>query len=428
MPLRWPWYREDAVEKKSVLGTSDELGAFFSFGYSHGTTATSALSLYEKSTAVSVPINMIADAFSVMEPILLIDDRVVEHDVIGFLRNPSPYFSMELFMSNLCRDFLITGETIIVGIGGIGRPPLEMQTISPKELTVVQGTGGLPANYIIAGRTLPGDYLPKRRGASVRYFDGGLRELKMIRNYSTKDNSLLRGQSRLVPASKEARQHILGGDHNISLLERGGRMSLVFHFKADMDDEDFEDTKTRVRDQYGGASNAGEIGVTAGEELEIKDLGMNNRDMDFATLQKIAVKAVALQYRVPLPLVSDERQTLNNYREGKLALYDDAVIPIARVLYGGLGSFLLPRYGLDPSRARITFDADDITSLVSRRNDEMLKRTKMNIETDNELRALINRESYEGGDVVLKASNLMPAGTDMFTEDEDVTLREGTDI
>ncbi len=428
MAWQSPWYNKSKPERKMILGASESLGSFLTFGEAQGSTPASAILLYEKSTAVSVPINMIVDAFSIMEPILLIDDMVVDHEVIEFLKKPSPYYSGELLLETIGKDFLITGEMLCVALGQVNKPPLELQPISPARLTIgIDRATGVPSALQIGGATLNGIYVPKREGMKIRYQNGPLREAAFIRSYSTKDNSLIRGQSRLLSAAKEARQHILGTEHNVSLLEKGGRVSLVFHFKSDMDDEDFEEVKDRVRSQYGGSSEAGQIGVTSGEGLEIKDIGSTNRDMDFAVLHKLAQKSVALQYHVPLPLVSDERQTLNNYREGKIAIYDDAVIPLSRVIFGGLGNLLLPRWGLDPARARITFNPDQVSALVSRRNDEMKKRKDIGVETDNELRALMSREPYEGGDVVYKPSTMIPVGSDLFIEDNDPDLVESLD-
>lgn len=422
-------HREAKVERKVVLGTSESLGSFLIFGTGTGATPASALSLYEKSSAVSIPINAIVDPFKVMEPMLLIGDTVIKDaPVIQFLKNPSPYYSLELLLEMLGKEYLITNECSFVALGRPNFEPTELQPISPASVSVNQGQGGLVQSYIIAGNTLPGSYLPKlESGNRVRYFVSkgpNLREFKQIRGYSTRNNSLLRGQSRLVSASREVRQHILGGNHNISLLEKGGRVSLVFHFDAEMGQEDFEITKERVLEQYAGTEKAGQIGVTSGGKLDVKNVGTKNIDMDFANLQKMAIKAVALQYRYPLPLIIDENQTLDNYREGKLAAYDDAVIPLSQIIFGGLGEILLPRFGLDPAKARIVFDPDKITALVSRRNDELLKRSKLNIESDNELRAFISREPYDGGDVILKPANLIPAGSDLFTLDNEKDILE----
>ncbi len=310
----------------------------------------------------------------------------------------------------------MTGETEIVALGGVNRPPIELQPISPRNVSVNEITGGINGSFIIAGNTLAGQYQLTRVRNRIRYLDGGLREIKQIRNYSTRSNSLLRGQSLLVSASKEALQHIKGGDHNISLLDNGGRVSLVFHFDADLSVDEFEETKARVHQQYGGTTKAGMIGVTSGGKLAINEMGTNNKDMDFANLQNMAQRAVALQYKVPLPLLTTDASTFNNYKEARAALYIDAVLPLADRIFGGLTELLMPRFGLDPNEVRITYDKTKIEALTAIALEELLLRKQINIESDNELRASIGRKPYVGGDVVLKPANLIPAGTDIFAE------------
>ena len=429
---RWPWQRKQQSErgrerKSMVLGTSEALGSFLMFGEGSASNPGSASRLYETSTAVSIPINIVTDAFSVVNPVLMLgQEMVLEHEVLDLIRRPSAHYTQELFLEVLSKNYLITGETPIIALGNIGHPPLEIQPLSPKSLTPVRGVmGDAPTSWTVAGNTLTGIYEAKPVGKEIRYFDGNLRELKVIRNYSTRDNSLLRGQSLLVSAAKQARQDVLGTEHNVQLLERGGRVSMVFHFDEDVQGDDFEKLKERVRAQFGGASQAGEIGITTGGKMDIKDLGVAPKDMDYGGLQATAQKAVALVYRVPLPLITDQRQTLNNYREGKLALYDDAVIPLARRVLGGLGDFLLPRFGIDPTKARLAMNPDDVTALVQRRNDELLKRKQIGVETIDEFRALLGREKLsEGGDILYQPATLVPIGTDLFTDDNRPELQE----
>lgn len=405
--------------KSAVLGRDDALSRLLRFGSNGGETPTSALKLYNESTAVSVPVNMIASAFASLSPVLKMPNGKIEnqHPILELLRSPSPFFDPILFFEMLAIEYLVTGEACIVALGSVNRPPLEIQPISARNITITQGNQGVAISIQISGDTLTGKYLLDLKKRVARYLDGSLREVKYIRGYSTKDNSLLRGQSPLVAASAEARQSILGNEHNVSLLEKGGRMSLLFHFKEDLNKDDFEVTKGRVRAQYGGARNAGEIGVTSGEQLEIHELGVNNKDMDFALLQSMARNVVAMQYKVPLVLMSTDAATFNNYGEGKMALYDDAVLPLADKLYAGIGALLLPRYGLDPSKVEITYDMDGITALAKRRNEELKLRKDLNLETHNELRSEIGRESIDNGDQVLVPANMVPLGTDLFTSD-----------
>ena len=186
-----------------------------------------------------------------------------------------------------------------------------------------------------------------------------------------------------------------------------------------MNPDDFEETKDKVRSQYGGASQAGEIGVTSGGKLDIKELGTNNKDMDFVNLQTMAKEAVSLQYKVPLPLVTARAMTLDNYREGKLALFDDAVLPLADRIYGGLTNLLMPRYGEDPTETQITYDMDTITALAIRRNEELKLRRELNLESLNELRSMIGREPAQNGDQILVPATMVPIGTDLFTVDNE---------
>lgn len=433
-PFNWGRKQHTEVETKSstkVLGLSEELGSFLKFG-STGTavTPTSAMNLYNKSSAVSIPINYIAEAFASINPVLKEGTEIINnHPVLELLQAPSPFFTQDLFLESLGKNYLITGECELVALGNINRPPLELQPINPKNVTINEGQSGLATSMIVSGETLMGAYNLVQRGRSVRYLRNNLAELKQIRNYSTRNNSLLRGQSPLVSASAEVRQNIEGNNHNVSLLVNGGRVSLVFNFDADMSDDDFETTKQRVREQYGGSGNAGEIGVTAGGKLQISELSKSNRDMDFAQLQTMARTAVALQYKFPLPLLSTEAATFNNYKEAKAALFDDAVLPLADRIFGGLSDFLLPRFGLDPSKVRITYSMDQITALTSRRNEELKLRRELNLESLNEMRTLIGREPVDGGDVVMAPANMIPAGSDLFTDDNtpDNSLARDTD-
>ena len=115
-----------------------------------------------------------------------------------------------------------------------------------------------------------------------------------------------------------------------------------------MNDDDFQVAKQRVRSEFGGAQNAGEIGITAGDGgFSVNNIGTNNKDMDFAVLQRMAKVSVANQYGYPLVLLDNEKSTFNNYGTAKEALYDDAALPIARNLLNGMSAFLLPRFGMD---------------------------------------------------------------------------------
>lgn len=423
-PSTW-FSSSDKVETKSVNGTVlnslDGIQIFDSFEtFASARTASSAMMLYRDSSAVSYPVNYIAEAFASINPVLKHNHEiVVDHPVLDLLQVPSPHFTQDLFLETLGKNYLITGDTFLIGLGNINRPPIELQPINSDHISSNEGVDGSISAFMVTGQTLAGSYIPRLRKREIRYYDphNVFRELKQIRRFSSRNNSLLRGESPLLAAATEIRQHIAGNIHNIGMLDNGGKLSLLFHFDQNMDDDDFEATRDRVNQQYGGPSNAGKIGVTAGGKLNVEELGTNNKDMDFAKLQEVAKVAVAMQYKFPLPLLNLDAMTLSNYKEAREALFDDAVLPLADRIFGGLTDFLLPRFGLDPTQYRLTYNQDQITALQGRRNQELKLRHELNLETTNEMRAMIGREPIDDGDTLMVSATQVPLGKDLFTAD-----------
>ena len=413
-------FRRSKPETKSNGSLPLHVKEFLTYGTSfNAATAAGAKRIYEGTTAVSVPINKVGGPLASLELVIETDGKKERnHDVLSFLRQPSALFTSDSLIEALGKEYLITGELFYAMLGNINRPPLEIVPVGSEYSSDVVKKNGIIQQWQVTDEMMRGIFTAKEQLKRIRYLEGNLRELVHTRNYSARDSSRYRGQSKLVAASREARQHILGNDHNINTLERGGRVGMVFHFKHDMDVDEFEEAKSRVRSQYGGTGGE-PIGVTAGGELDIKALAIANKDMEYAEVHRMARQAVALQYDCPLPLITVEASTMNNYREAKLALYDDATLPLADVVLGSLSKSVLPRFGIDPARTQITYDIDSVTALALRRNEELQLRKSLNVESDNEIRELIGRESYEGGDIIYKPASSVPAGRDVLTDGAD---------
>lgn len=404
-------YEPRTIEVKSALGSTTELGSFMMFGTETPATAAGAIRLYEQSSAVANPVHMIADQFQLLEPILIetgTGDIEERHPLLDRLRSPSPDFTLELFLQKLAIDYLVTGEAVVGALGNIDFPPVELQPLSPQDLTVIEGSGGYAAKWDVSGASLSGAYSGRVVKGVRRFVRDPLTELRVIKRYSTKNGSLLRGQSILYSAAKDARQNIAGGEYNLSLLRDGGRVSLVFHFEEDMADDAWEATKRRVRETYGGPDGE-KIGVTSGGKMDIKQLGLTSRDMDFEKLQQMTKFALAVAYHVPIPLLTTDAMTYNNMGEAKLMLFDDAVIPLARKILGDLGAWLLPRYKLDPNQYELSFNPEKIEPLIDRRNARLKARRDLALETINEMRReLPNRPDVENGDQILVPGTMTP--------------------
>ena len=403
VPALQPVAQEIPERKSMVLGLNDEISALLQLSSPGAFTPGAALNLYINSTAVSVPVDTIVKLLTAIEPMLKIDgilQRGEMPDVIRFLKKPSPFHTGRLFREALAVDFLVTGEAYLIATGDVSRPPLEAYPISPRNLSPNKDVNGIPTVMTVGDATFPGSYGLRVVDQEARYFrvdtDTPRHELAQMRNHSIRDNGLLRGQSPLLPASREVRHHILGTEHNVSILERGGRLSLSINFEEDIDPDDFKDIQRKIMAEFGGASRAGSMLVTGGGKVNVDEMGMNPKDMDFASLVEFARRALALQYQVPLALVTTEATTFANLEASILLLYDFAVIPLVERLFEWLSDTLLPRFGHDPTITRISFDPDEIPALRKRRNEELELRARVGIETIDELREFVGKAPYEG--------------------------------
>lgn len=404
-----------AVEKKSfALGLNDALASVLAIsepGVAH--TAHQSMRMYRRTTAVSVPVNMIAEPFSELHPVIEnMDTGEVRRtgDVLDLLRRPHEGFSRQLFMEAIGKYYLIAGETGIVALGSPSRPPVGLVPVNPANFDVTQDPEtGMPGHYRVSGATLNGVYKPDIRSGTKRFMNEDLRELKVIRNFSTRDNSILRGQSPLVSASRDVRQQIQGDDYNISLLEKGGRTTLMFQFTNSLDPETFEERKQEILRQFTGPQQAGKPIITHGGQLDVKDASGSPRDMEFTDLRKSTADRIWMTYKVPLVLNSTDAATFSNMNSAALMLWNDAIIPLANRIFGELGEWLLPAYGLDPAIFRITGDYDKVDALKTNRVAQLQARADLGLETIDELREGIpGREPVEGGDQLLVSGALTP--------------------
>lgn len=383
-------------------------------------TPQQAMRFYQECSSVAIAVDLIADEIEHIMPVLQDESGKfsADHEVLRLLRNPNGFSNWSGFIGAAARHYLLTREAFFYGGGGVSRPPLEIFPVKPQSISTIENARDrYPQNFLVTDGPASGSYERQERARKINYYDGGLRELFRICGFSSRTDET-RADSPLEAVALEARQQIKGRVHNLALLENGGRLSLIVQFKDSLDQDELQARRDSINRALGGASNAGKIATVSSQDMEIHDAGTNNKDMDYSMLDAVAREALFLRYKIPLPLVSNEASTDNNMEHAVFHLYDRAVLPLYDVLLDGLGRFLLPRYGLDPSRVCLTYNPESIEALVARRIKMLLDRKALGVETYNELRAqLPNREPLVGGDVLYHPATLVPAGTDTFTED-----------
>lgn len=411
------------AQKKSASSVIIPSGSFLEFSLLGGSvSATKAMKFYRTNSSVATAVDMIAEAFQQIKPVLQGPDGkfVRDHPAIKLLNQPNGIQAWESYAGQLSRHYLLTANSHTSGLGGVKRPPLELYSVKPQHVQPTEDSRDLfPSTYRVVAGAGNGNYTRNEKlNEGIRFYDGNLKELFHIMGFSS-TTSNIQGDSLLQAISLEIKQQIEGRTHNLKMIQNGGRLSLVVSFKDPdgIEPDEHKERKKRINEDLSGAGNAGGIAVISAADTSITEVGKSNKDMDYSTLDSMAGQIIYLRYKIPLPLVSTDASTFDNMRTAIGLLFSQAVLPHAKTMFGGLSKFLLPRYGLDPSDWQITFDPLSIPAIKSATLDDIAKRRTINIETTNELRTEMGKEPVENGDKLYQAANLVEVGTDLFTDD-----------
>jgi phage portal protein BeeE len=352
---------------------------------------------------------------------------VDDHPINGLLKRPSAFSTTNEFLRNLAINYLVTGNSFLVQTGDLNRPPLEINNVSPMNLTINRAQDGHPGNYqvtttagsIIFDRTPVTSRDSRDRLGDFRFVDRtGGREIWQARTFNpTVDaqSGSFFGLSPLTAVFYEIKQFIESSVHNWSLLKRGARPTGAMSSEQQLTDDQFQKLQAEINNQYTGSENSGRPYLLE-NGMKWIEMSMTNRDMDFMGLKKMVSEALYNQYKIPLPLISGDQMTLNNLETANLSLFDNAVVPLTKYLYSELTLFTLRRYPGSEDLI-LSFDPHDIPALEGRRIEGVEKLSRIGVLTTNELRAKLGYEEVDGGSDILKPANLLPLMNDQFTGD-----------
>jgi len=422
--LKNPFKRSPVLDQKShnlffqhVANVGRGTFTEFLLGMGGRMRAKEAVSFYQQSSAVSMAIDKIAEQIEQIEPVLRTDNGKFEtdHEILDLINNPNGFESRQEFIGAVARNYLLTHDSIVYAEGSISSAPISIWAVKPQAVNIQEDRiDNYPDSYHILVGPARGRYKRLRKDNKWRFTDSNLREIYQIKGFSSSISNTF-ADSPLEAIALEVRQQILGRYHNLKLLQNGARLSLVAIFGDTLDEDQLDARKQALNETLAGPNNAGKIAVINADELKLEEFGINNKDMDFINLDKVAFEAIMNRYGVPLPLVRMDASTFNNMENAVTQFFDGPVLQNFQTIYSGLGKMLLPRYGLDPAKFELTYNPDSIDALRKRHIDELSKLIKDGVITINEYRDKIRSEAVAGGDEILWPANMIPVAQDIFT-------------
>lgn len=347
-------------------------------------------------------------------------------EILNILKNPNREKTWIEFVESVVPSYEVTGDIFIMVTSlNETNKPLEMYYINPDSLTSVESTTGNVYCWQLDNNQWNEKFFyveDSRNGISSYFTQDGTKELWQIKEFNPNEcRGDFFGLSPLNAIFEEIEQYEYSNTHNKSVLKNGATPSgvMVVDKEFHLGDDQYERMKAQIQSKYSGASNAGNILILEGGK-DFKQLSMNNKDMDFLNLLKFVREQIYITKGIPLPMVTAESMTMNNFEESKYMMFDTDILPFADKLYLELTNLLVRRYDLS-GRFSIAYNPELVPALQAKRTAEIKNKIDSKVITTNESRALLGYEDIDGGDTVLVPTTLQPLGmTEDSVDDEGV--------
>lgn len=282
---------------------------------------------YLSNPAVSKCVNIISTNLSVI-PLKIIKDgkslKKNQKDHISDLVNrPNPHQNKIAFFENIATNLILSGEAFIEIIRDKEDDfPLELNPLRPDKITLVLNKHFKPTAY---------DYFD---GTESRVIT--MENMCHIKNFNPLSN---RGASPMQSIMKIIDIYEAAIRHNYRLLENSGRPSgalVVDNKDSNLTEEQREKLRNDITKLYQGVENAGKIMLLEGP-FKWVEMAISAKDFDYLNAISMSCTLIALAIGIPTPLlggITQSQPTYSNYKEAKLSLFINTIIPMfKKIIY-----------------------------------------------------------------------------------------------
>lgn len=346
---------------------------------------------YQKNVIVYRCVNIIARAVASV-PWLLYerdengnDHEIYTHPLLSLMQQPSPIQAGASFMEDVVSFLLLSGNSYVEAVYNDIGAPIELYALRPDRMAVVPSESGDITGY---------EYRVNGKVKRVEVEDGHASPILHLKLFHPLHDYY--GLSPLEAAASSIDQHNAVGQHNFSLLQHGGRPTGALMVKQqNLTHEQREELRSDLRGLYQGEENAGKIMILEGD-FEWKEMGLSPKDLDFIEGKNISAREIAQAFGVPSILVGIMGDaTYANYKEARLHLWEDTVLPLLEAITTEVNAWLSPFFGRN---LRLSYDTDAIPALSTKREAHWDKIAEAVFLTINEKRQAIGYPPIEGGD------------------------------
>ena len=328
-------------------------------------------------------------------------EEIDKHPLLDLLQRPNPMQGHSRFMENVVAYLLLDGNSFISAVGPDNGPPIELWTLRPDRVGILPGDSIDPIlGYVYS--------ITHNETGTLTYryrYD----EILHLPLFNPLDD--WRGMSPLQVAAKSVDQNNMSREWNVSLLQNGARPWGALSTEAKLDEPTRKRLEKKLEEKYSGYAAGGRPMVLEGG-LKWEEMGLSPVDMAWLEGTQLSAREIAIAFNVPPELIGDSsNKTYSNYKEARLALYIENVLPLMSWIRDEFNRWLVPRFG---KNLYLDYDKDEIEALQEEREKVWARIKDAHFLTQNEKRLALGYEARPDCDVILVPYSMIPidkAGT-----------------
>lgn len=324
--------------------------------------------------------------------------EIEKHPLLDLWNKPNPMTSLADFVENAIAYYCLTGNSYIeANRGAVKSLPLELWNVRPDKMKVVPAASGYPEKYVFTANGVEREWL-----VDVVKMSSDILHWKTFNPLND-----WYGMAPLQAAMLAVDQNIAGQEWNLALLQNSATPSGVLQLKVtdanprgDVTKEQYDRMREDYEQNYLGRRNQGRPMLLEGG-LTWQQISHSPKDVDWSKGKEMSSTDICLAFGVPPEILGLGQKTFNNFREARLALFEETILPITDGFIQGINRWLSPAFNGENGEQNLCldYDKDSIDILVWKREQKYISLGTVNFITQNEKREAAGYAPAEGWDV-----------------------------
>jgi HK97 family phage portal protein len=331
-------------------------------------------------------------------------DELIEHPFLSLLEKPNPMQSRYEFLQALVGFYRISGNGYMERVT-IRGAPRELYALRSDRMKVLPSSTGIPKGYVYT--------VGQNQHTWEADQSNGACDIRHIKDFNPLDDWY--GMSPIEAGAFAVDQHNETMVHIQSLLQNGAAPSGALEVPGELTPEQYNRLKAEIDEKYTGARNAGRPFLSEGG-MKWTQMGLSPQAMMIIDTKYSAARDISLALGVPPLLLNiPGDSTYSNYKEARLAFYEETIIPLAQYIRDELNHWLSDSFG----GVTLEIDLDQIPAIAEKRRELWTMADTSADLTINEKRAIKGYDEVEGGDTVYISAGMIPLSFDLDMPTDD---------